>query len=111
MPLPSTRTSLSIGTRRPASRDAGGGSSRIAYHLLDCFRAGGPVSSLAMRVAVWGVVLGLAASARADIYLYRDPSGTLVFTNAPVERATRLVLPEVPPARRMLVPYSRDALL
>jgi soluble lytic murein transglycosylase-like protein len=64
-----------------------------------------------MRVAVWGVVLGLAASARADIYLYRDPSGTLVFTNAPVERATRLVLPEVPPARRMLVPYSRDALL
>jgi soluble lytic murein transglycosylase len=64
-----------------------------------------------MRVAVWGVVLGLAASARADIYLYHDPSGALVFTNAPVERATRLVLPELPPARRMLVPYSREALL
>jgi len=68
-----------------------------------------------MRVAVWGTVigLGLAASARADIYQYRDRSGTIVFTNAPAEQATRLALkdPPLPPARRMLVPFTRERLL
>ena len=68
-----------------------------------------------MRVAVWGAVVCLAGagSARADIYQYRDRSGTIVFTNAPAERATRLVIkePALPPARRMLVPVPRDRVL
>src|SRR5690242_8624128 len=68
-----------------------------------------------MRVAVWGAMigLGLAASARADVYTYRDGSGTLVFTNAPSERATRLVIkdPPLPPARRMMEPLTRERLL
>jgi soluble lytic murein transglycosylase-like protein len=68
-----------------------------------------------MRVAVWGAVVCLVggASARADIYQYRDRSGTIVFTNAPAERATRLVIkePALPPARRMLVPFPRDRVL
>ncbi len=65
----------------------------------------------AMRVAAWAVVLGLAAGASADVYQYRDRSGAIVFTNAPVEHATRLALPPLPPAPRMLVPASRQALL
>src|SRR5690349_24653182 len=70
----------------------------------------------AMRVAVWGMAvagLSLAATASADIYRYRDRSGALVFTNAPVENATRLVIrePPLPPASRMLVPASRESLL
>jgi soluble lytic murein transglycosylase-like protein len=69
-----------------------------------------------MRVAVWGMAvagLSLAATASADIYQYRDRSGAIVFTNAPVERATRLVIrePPLPPAPRMLVPASRESLL
>ena len=70
-----------------------------------------------MRVAVWGAVLclgpGLATSASADIYSYRDRSGTIVFTNAPAESAIRLAIkePAIPPARRMLEPYSRERLL
>src|SRR5262245_29044668 len=68
-----------------------------------------------MRVAVWGAVVCLAgaASARADIYKYRDRSGTIVFTNAPAERAMRLVIkePALPPARGMLVPLPRDRVL
>jgi soluble lytic murein transglycosylase-like protein len=67
----------------------------------------------AMRVAVWAGILGLAATASADVYRYRDRSGAIVFTNAPVERATRLVIkePPLPPAPRMLVPSLRAALL
>jgi soluble lytic murein transglycosylase len=57
------------------------------------------------------MVLGLAASAGADIYQYRDSSGAIVFTNAPVERATRIALPPLPAAPPMLVPYSREALM
>jgi soluble lytic murein transglycosylase-like protein len=67
-----------------------------------------------MRVAVWGAVsaavLGLVASAAADVYRYRDRSGVLVFTNAPAQQAAR-VMREVPPAPRMLVPLTRDAVL
>src|SRR6059036_2781235 len=67
-----------------------------------------------MRPAVWGaasaMVLGLAVQATADIYRYRDRSGTLVFTNAPAAPAARLMR-EVPPAPRMLVPLTREALL
>src|SRR5438132_12130553 len=67
-----------------------------------------------MRLAVWGAasatVLGLGAPASADIYRYRDRSGTLVFTNAPAAPAARLMR-EVPPAPRMLVPLTREALL
>jgi soluble lytic murein transglycosylase-like protein len=67
-----------------------------------------------MRVEVWGAVsvavLGLAAQAAADIYSYRDRSGTLVFTNAPAAPAAQ-VMRELPPAPRMMVPMSREALL
>src|SRR5205823_2421016 len=48
-----------------------------------------------MRPAVWGavsaMVLGLAVQAPADIYRYRDRSGTLVFTNAPAAPSARLM--------------------
>jgi len=67
-----------------------------------------------MQVAVWGAVsavaLGLVAPASADIYRYRDRSGTLVFTNAPATPAARLMR-ELPPAPRMLVPLTREAFL
>jgi len=63
-----------------------------------------------MRVAVWVVVFGLAVQARADIYQYRDGSGTLVFTNAPAAPAARLMR-DLPPGSRMMVPLSRQALL
>src|SRR5438552_12551473 len=67
-----------------------------------------------MRLAVWGAasatVLGLAVLPSADVYRYRDRSGTLVFTNAPAAPAARLMR-EVPPAPRMLVPLTREALL
>src|SRR5207245_4369953 len=67
-----------------------------------------------MRLAVWAAasatVLGLALQASADVYSYRDRSGTLVFTNAPAAPAARLMR-EVPPAPRMLVPLTREALL
>src|SRR5437762_5866674 len=66
-----------------------------------------------MRPAVWGavsaMVLGLAVQAPADIYRYRDRSGTLVFTNAPAAPSARLMR-ELPPASRMLVPMTREAL-
>jgi soluble lytic murein transglycosylase-like protein len=68
-----------------------------------------------MRVGVWGAVLttglGLAGWASADIYRYRDPSGVLVFTNAPAAPAPRLVIKELPPGPRMFAPSSRSALL
>src|SRR5436309_4124888 len=67
-----------------------------------------------MQAAVWGAVsaavLGLAVEASADIYQYRDRSGTLVFTNAPAAPGARLMR-ELPPAPRMLVPLTREALL
>jgi len=66
-----------------------------------------------MRPAVWGAVsatvLGLAVQASADIYRYRDRSGTLVFTNAPAAPDARLMR-ELPPASRMLVPMTRERL-
>jgi soluble lytic murein transglycosylase-like protein len=69
----------------------------------------------AMRVAVWGALLGVAVAttAAADIYSYRDRSGAIVFTNAPVERATRLAIrePPIPAAPRMVVPLSRERVL
>jgi soluble lytic murein transglycosylase len=66
-----------------------------------------------MRVAVLGAVIGLATTASADIYSYRDRSGTVVFTNAPAQRAVRLVIkePALAPAPRMLVSNFRDRLL
>src|SRR5437773_2154512 len=67
-----------------------------------------------MQVAVWGAVsaaaLGFGVPASADIYRYRDRSGTLVFTNAPATPAARLMR-ELPPAPRMLVPLTREAFL
>ena len=57
--------------------------------------------------AVWGLCVavgfGATAPAHSDIYLYRDPSGALHFTNAPSQSATRLVLKDrpMPPAPRM----------
>src|SRR6185503_10943373 len=60
--------------------------------------------------AVWGLSvvfgLGTTAPAHSDIYLYRDPTGTLHFTNAPARSATRLQLKDrpVPPAPRMFFP-------
>src|SRR5436305_15088561 len=67
-----------------------------------------------MRLAVWAAasatVLGLALQASADVYSYRDRSGTLVFTNAPATPAARLMR-ELPPAPRMLVPPTPRALL
>jgi soluble lytic murein transglycosylase-like protein len=55
--------------------------------------------------AVLAAELGLACAASADIYRYRDRSGAMVFTNAPVELNGRLMLKEraVPPAPRMFV--------
>jgi len=65
-----------------------------------------------MRVAVWGAVIALAAPAAADIYQYRDRSGAIVFTNAPVERAARVVKqPALAPARPMFTSNPRAALL
>src|SRR2546428_5892063 len=55
------------------------------------------------------MVLGLAVQATADIYRYRDRSGTLVFTNAPAAPDARLMR-ELPPASRMLVPMTRERL-
>jgi soluble lytic murein transglycosylase-like protein len=66
-----------------------------------------------MRMAVCGAVvaasLGLAAAARADIYLYRDADGVMHFTNAPSDGKSRLAFKErpLPPAPRMLVPSRR----
>src|ERR1051325_11571540 len=70
-----------------------------------------------MRVAVWGAVvgagLGLAGRADADIYRYRTQSGALVFTNAPVESATRFIIvsrkPMLRPMPRVTVPTVRPA--
>ena len=70
-----------------------------------------------MRVAVWvaalGACLGLASTARGDIYQYRTQSGALVFTNAPVENATRFIIvsrkPVLRPAPRVMVPGIRPA--
>src|SRR5437879_13368335 len=71
-----------------------------------------------MRVGVWGAVLGaglgLATTAEADIYRYRTQSGALVFTNAPVESATRFIIvsrkPMLRPAPRVLLPTARPAI-
>ena len=63
-----------------------------------------------MRAAVWGLVvaglLGVAAPAAGDIYLYRDRFGVLHFTNAPATSGSRMVIKErpLPPATRMFVP-------
>jgi soluble lytic murein transglycosylase-like protein len=68
-----------------------------------------------MRLAVWATALATAcaaAVAQADVYRYRDASGALVFTNAPVEGASRLIIkePPLPPATPMLVPTPRSFL-
>src|SRR5262249_20758637 len=70
-----------------------------------------------MRVAVWGAVLGtglgLASTAEADIFRYRTQSGALVFTNAPVESATRFIIvsrkPMLRPMPRVTSPSVRPA--
>lgn len=75
-----------------------------------------PYRDAQMRVGcgvVLVAVLGVAPEARADIYRYRDRSGALVFTNAPVVQTVRLVIkePPLPPAPRMFVPArSFDAI-
>jgi soluble lytic murein transglycosylase-like protein len=65
-----------------------------------------------MRSAVCGAVLaaqlGAAALAAADVYRYRDRSGALVFTNAPVARAVRVIKDRpLPPAAPMLATRGR----
>ena len=65
---------------------------------------------MGVRGAVFATTLGLASSASADIYRYRDASGVLVFTNAPAAPAP-LVIKErsLPPGPRMLAPAWRSA--
>jgi soluble lytic murein transglycosylase len=67
-----------------------------------------------MRLGVWGAALatglGVTTPAGADIYRYRDPSGVLVFTNAPARPGPRLVIKELPPGPRMLA-GPRNAVL
>src|SRR5690349_11073203 len=88
MPLPSTRKSLSTGTDgrelsapvRPGQAfDRNGARIRLLSSRPSPIVTG-------MRVAVWGasVALAFATTARADIYSYRDRTGAIVFTNAPV---------------------------
>jgi soluble lytic murein transglycosylase-like protein len=62
-----------------------------------------------MRVGAWGAVvvaaLCSATAASADIYRYRSPSGLTVYTNAPSERVSKLLIKErpIPPAPRMMI--------
>ena len=55
-----------------------------------------------MRPVGWGLALWaclmVSTAARAEVYLYRDSLGVLHFTNAPTDRATRLVLKALPKA-------------
>lgn len=58
------------------------------------------------RVAVGWLVMGAllpAAVGRADVYRYRDPTGSVVFTNAPTTGARMLIRePHLPPAPPIL---------
>lgn len=67
---------------------------------------------LGVRGALVGTGLALATSASADIYRYRDRSGTLVFTNAPSLPAP-MIMKELPPGPKMFssAPTARNALL
>jgi len=68
-----------------------------------------------MRWGVWGAMVaalvGLVPAARADIYRYRDASGAIVFTNAPIERASRVVMKETAPAATFRTASQRLAYL
>src|SRR5690349_2862815 len=69
-----------------------------------------------MRVGCWVLALAVLAGssiASADVYRYRDRSGALVFTNAPVQSAVRLGIkgPPIPPAPRMFGPQNLAQLL
>src|SRR5262245_16459578 len=68
-----------------------------------------------MRWGVWGAtvaaLLGLVPVTRADIYRYRDASGAIVFTNAPSERASRVVIKEAPAAATSRTATQRLAYL
>jgi soluble lytic murein transglycosylase-like protein len=46
-----------------------------------------------------------ATAARADIYRYQSPKGLTVYTNAPAERVSKLLIKEqpIPPAPRMMI--------
>src|SRR5581483_12383723 len=64
-----------------------------------------------MRVAVWGavstVLLNVAASAASDVYLIRTRTGARVYTNAPVQYASRIYKDQpIPPAPEMFVRRS-----
>lgn len=62
-----------------------------------------------MRVGACGAVVVAvvcsATAASADIYRYRSPNGLTVYTNAPAERVSKLLIKErpIPPAPRMMV--------
>jgi soluble lytic murein transglycosylase len=62
-----------------------------------------------MRAGWWGAVivaaLAGATAANADIYRYRSPKGLTVYTNAPAERVSKLLIKErpIPPAPRMMI--------
>jgi len=64
------------------------------------------------RVLALAVLAG-SSIASADVYRYRDRSGALVFTNAPVQSAVRLAIkgPPIPPAPRMFGPQNLAQLL
>lgn len=62
-----------------------------------------------MRVGAWVAVVVAAlcsvTAANADIYRYRSPTGLTVYTNAPSERVSKLLIKErpIPPAPRMMI--------
>jgi soluble lytic murein transglycosylase-like protein len=62
-----------------------------------------------MRAGWWGAVIVVALAgatvANADIYRYRSPKGLTVYTNAPAERVSKLLIKErpIPPAPRMMI--------
>jgi soluble lytic murein transglycosylase-like protein len=72
-----------------------------------------------MGVGAWGAVvvaaLCSATAASADIYRYRSPTGLTVYTNAPSERVSKLLIKERPilPAPRMMIvkPGSKYAFI
>jgi hypothetical protein len=68
-----------------------------------------------MRAEWWGVAAVAAqlcaTSASADIYRYRSPKGLTVYTNAPAERVSKLLIKEqpIPPAPRMMIVTPGDS--
>jgi len=62
-------------------------------------------------VAVAVAQLCATTAASADIYRYRSPRGLTVYTNAPAERVSKLLIKEqpIPPAPRMMIVTPGDS--